>query len=150
MGMQTTVIGNLLTSPERKIVKVGGEDRVIAELLFNIRYIERWNTGIERMRRGLHAWQTSGAELHLPTWHAALAEGLLSVGGDDEAGELVDQHRAVDLKRVVEGDQPGVFAHGLACGAHPQKAGQIDHAVQAAAQVGHAQEPRRGVGHAHA
>jgi ATP-dependent DNA helicase RecG len=26
-------------------------DPRIAELLFNIRYIERWNTGIERMRR---------------------------------------------------------------------------------------------------
>ena len=26
-------------------------NRLIAELLFNIRYIERWNTGILRMRR---------------------------------------------------------------------------------------------------
>jgi ATP-dependent DNA helicase RecG len=30
-------------------------NRVIAELLFNIRYIERWNTGILRMRQLMHA-----------------------------------------------------------------------------------------------
>jgi class 3 adenylate cyclase/tetratricopeptide (TPR) repeat protein len=47
--------------------------------------------GIERMRRGLHAWQASGAELHIPTWHAALADGLLAAGAIDEAGETVDR-----------------------------------------------------------
>ena len=47
--------------------------------------------GIERMRRGLHAWQASGAELHIPTWHAALADGLLAAGSIDEAGETVDR-----------------------------------------------------------
>jgi tetratricopeptide (TPR) repeat protein len=46
---------------------------------------------IERMRRGLHAWQASGAELHIPTWHAALADGLLAAGAIDEAGETVDR-----------------------------------------------------------
>ena len=47
--------------------------------------------GIERMRRGLHAWQASGAELHIPTWLAALADGLLAAGAIDEAGETVDR-----------------------------------------------------------
>ena len=47
--------------------------------------------GIERMRRGLDAWRLSGAELHLPTWHAALAEGLLAAGAAEEAGELVER-----------------------------------------------------------
>jgi predicted ATPase len=26
--------------------------------------------GVERTRRGLHAWQSSGAELHIPTWYS--------------------------------------------------------------------------------
>ncbi len=47
--------------------------------------------GIERMRRGLHAWQTSGAELHMPTWNAAIADGLLATGAIDEARETLDR-----------------------------------------------------------
>ncbi len=55
--------------------------------------------GIERMRRGLHAWQTSGAELHIPTWHAAVADGLLATGAIDEAGETVDRGLALAEER---------------------------------------------------
>jgi class 3 adenylate cyclase/tetratricopeptide (TPR) repeat protein len=55
--------------------------------------------GIERMRRGLHAWQTSGAELHMPTWHAAVADGLLATGAIDEAGETVDRALALAEQR---------------------------------------------------
>jgi class 3 adenylate cyclase/tetratricopeptide (TPR) repeat protein len=55
--------------------------------------------GIERMRRGLHAWQTSGAELHIPTWHAALADGLLTTGAVDEARETVDRALALAAER---------------------------------------------------
>ena len=47
--------------------------------------------GIDRMRRGLHAWQTSGAELHMPTWNAAIADGLLATGAIDEAREILDR-----------------------------------------------------------
>ena len=52
-----------------------------------------------RMRRGLHAWQTSGAELHIPTWHAAVADSLLATGAIDEAGETVDRALALAEKR---------------------------------------------------
>jgi class 3 adenylate cyclase/tetratricopeptide (TPR) repeat protein len=55
--------------------------------------------GIRRMRRGLHAWQTTGAELHIPTWHAAVADGLLATGAIDEAGETVDRALALAEKR---------------------------------------------------
>ena len=55
--------------------------------------------GIERMRRGLQAWQTSGAELHLPTWHAALADGLLMAGAVDEAGDTVERALALAAAR---------------------------------------------------
>jgi class 3 adenylate cyclase/tetratricopeptide (TPR) repeat protein len=55
--------------------------------------------GIERMRRGLHAWQTTGAELHIPTWHAAVADALLATGAVDEAGETVDRALALAAER---------------------------------------------------
>ncbi len=55
--------------------------------------------GVERMRRGVHAWQTSGAELHIPTWHAALAEGLLATNAVDEAGETIDRALALARQR---------------------------------------------------
>ncbi len=55
--------------------------------------------GIERMRRGLHAWQTTGAELHIPTWHAALADGLLTTGAVDEACETVDRALVLAAER---------------------------------------------------
>ena len=48
------------------------------------------STGIERIRRGLHTWQTNRAELHIPTWYGTLAEGLLHLGAVDEAEEAVD------------------------------------------------------------
>ena len=55
------------------------------------------SAGIDRMRRGLHAWQSSGAELHIPTWQSMLADGLLALGAIDEADEIVD--RALALAR---------------------------------------------------
>ncbi len=55
--------------------------------------------GIERMRRGLQAWQTTGAELHIPTWHAALADCLLATGAVDEARETVDRALALAAER---------------------------------------------------
>ena len=55
--------------------------------------------GLERMRRGLQAWQTSGAELHIPTWHAAVADGLLATGAIDEAGDTVDRALALAEQR---------------------------------------------------
>ncbi len=55
--------------------------------------------GIERMHRGLHAWQTTGAELHIPTWHAALADALLATGAVDEARETVDRALALAAER---------------------------------------------------
>jgi tetratricopeptide (TPR) repeat protein len=48
------------------------------------------STGIQRMRRGLHTWQTNRAELHIPTWYGTLSEGLLHFGAFDEAQEAVD------------------------------------------------------------
>ena len=48
------------------------------------------STGIERIRRGLHTWQTNRAELHIPTWYGTFAEGLLHHGAVDEAEEAVD------------------------------------------------------------
>ncbi|CAN5404035.1 AAA family ATPase [soil metagenome] len=54
-------------------------------------------TGIDRVRRGLHAWQSGGAELHIPTWHSVVADGLLTLGANDEADEIVT--RALDLAR---------------------------------------------------
>jgi class 3 adenylate cyclase/tetratricopeptide (TPR) repeat protein len=56
--------------------------------------------GVQRMRRGLHAWQISGAELHIPTWDAALADGLLATGAVDEAGEAVERALALAEKRT--------------------------------------------------
>ena len=47
-------------------------------------------TGIERIRRGLHTWQTNRAELHIPTWYGTLADGLLHHGALDEAEEAID------------------------------------------------------------
>ena len=47
-------------------------------------------TGIERIRRGLHTWQTNRAELHIPTWYSTLAEGLLHHGAVDEAEDAID------------------------------------------------------------
>jgi class 3 adenylate cyclase/tetratricopeptide (TPR) repeat protein len=55
--------------------------------------------GIERMRHGLHAWQISGAELHIPTWNAALADGLLVADSADEAGEAVERGLAFAAER---------------------------------------------------
>ncbi len=55
--------------------------------------------GVDRMRRGLHAWQTSGAELHIPTWNAAIAEGLLATGAIDDAGETIDRALALARER---------------------------------------------------
>jgi class 3 adenylate cyclase/tetratricopeptide (TPR) repeat protein len=55
--------------------------------------------GIERMHRGLHAWQSTGAELHIPTWHAALADGLLATGAVDEARETIDRALALAAER---------------------------------------------------
>ncbi|WP_422000556.1 ATP-binding protein [Reyranella sp.] len=54
---------------------------------------------VARMRRGLHAWQASGAELHVPTWNAALAESLLATGAVDEAGECLDRALALAGQR---------------------------------------------------
>jgi class 3 adenylate cyclase/predicted ATPase len=59
--------------------------------------LSRDPAGIDRMRRGLHAWQSSGAELHIPTWQSMLADGLLALGAIDEADEVVD--RALALAR---------------------------------------------------
>ena len=47
----------------------------------------------------LHAWQTSGAELHIPTWHSAVADSLLATGAIDEAGETVDRALALAGER---------------------------------------------------
>jgi class 3 adenylate cyclase/tetratricopeptide (TPR) repeat protein len=55
--------------------------------------------GIERLHRGLHAWQTTGAELHIPTWHAALADALLATGAVDEACETIDRALALAAER---------------------------------------------------
>ena len=57
------------------------------------------HAAIARMRRGLHAWQASGAELHVPTWTAAIAEGLLATGAVDEAGECLDRALALAHQR---------------------------------------------------
>ena len=50
--------------------------------------------GIDRIRRGLHGWQTSGAELHIPTWQSMLADALLALGSVDEADEIADRSLA--------------------------------------------------------
>jgi class 3 adenylate cyclase/tetratricopeptide (TPR) repeat protein/type II secretory pathway predicted ATPase ExeA len=56
-------------------------------------------TGIERTRRGLHAWQANGAELHIPTWQSVLADGLIAIGAIDEADEIVEQAMALAQSR---------------------------------------------------
>jgi class 3 adenylate cyclase/tetratricopeptide (TPR) repeat protein len=62
--------------------------------------VKRGNpAGIDRMRRGLHAWQTSGAELHLPTWQSELADALLALGALDEADEIVDRAMVLAQRR---------------------------------------------------
>jgi tetratricopeptide (TPR) repeat protein len=54
---------------------------------------------IERIRRGIHAWQTSGAELHIPTFESQLADGLLAIGSIDEADETIDHALALARSR---------------------------------------------------
>ena len=56
-------------------------------------------SGVQRMRHGLHAWQSSGAELHIPTWNAALADGLLATGAIDEAHETIDRALTLAAER---------------------------------------------------
>jgi len=51
--------------------------------------------GVEKVRRGVRAWQASGAELHLPTWYGVLADAMLAVGASDEAGETIDHGLAL-------------------------------------------------------
>jgi tetratricopeptide (TPR) repeat protein len=55
--------------------------------------------GIDRMRRGLHGWQTSGAELHLPTWQSELADALLALGAVDEADDIADRALVLAQRR---------------------------------------------------
>jgi tetratricopeptide (TPR) repeat protein len=55
--------------------------------------------GIDRIRRGLHGWQTSGAELHIPTWQSMLVDALLALGSVDEADEVADRSLALAQSR---------------------------------------------------
>ena len=43
------------------------------------------------MRDGIAAWKATGAALHLPTWSAYLADGLLQSGAIDEADAVIDE-----------------------------------------------------------
>jgi predicted ATPase len=55
--------------------------------------------GIDRIRHGLHGWQTSGAELHIPTWQSMLADALLALGAIDEADDVADRSLALAESR---------------------------------------------------
>jgi hypothetical protein len=58
-------------------------------------------TGIDRVRRGLHAWQSNGAELHIPTWQSFEADCLLALGANDETDEIVTRALDTTSKRAV-------------------------------------------------
>ena len=47
--------------------------------------------GIARLRKGLAAWQEIGTILHVPTYHAFLAEALLAAGPLGEARDVVSR-----------------------------------------------------------
>jgi class 3 adenylate cyclase/predicted ATPase len=48
-------------------------------------------TGIERLRKGLAAWQEIGTSLHVPTYHAFLADALLAAGSLEETRDVVSR-----------------------------------------------------------
>jgi predicted ATPase len=45
--------------------------------------------GFERAEEGLKDWIANGAQLHIPTWSALIAEAALSLGQHERAGELL-------------------------------------------------------------
>jgi ATP-dependent DNA helicase RecG len=68
----------------------------IAELLFNIRYIERWNTGIERMRR----WM-AGHGLPPPTFQEVGQTFKVTLQGPGEnILDLIPEEGVTDLRAL--------------------------------------------------
>jgi ATP/maltotriose-dependent transcriptional regulator MalT len=45
--------------------------------------------GLQRAEDGLKDWIANGAQLHIPTWSALIAEAALSLGQHERAGELL-------------------------------------------------------------
>jgi len=50
---------------------------------------------VDRTRRGLHAWQAIGAELHLPTWNYVLARALLTIDAVHDADDIASRGLAL-------------------------------------------------------
>ena len=50
---------------------------------------QRSEKGLALAERGLKNWIANGAQLHVPTWSASIAEGALSLGRHERAGELL-------------------------------------------------------------
>ena len=71
-------------------------NRLIAELLFNIRYIERWNTGILRMRRWMreHGLQEPVFEEVGQTFRVAF------YGPGDNILDLIPEEGVTDLREL--------------------------------------------------
>ena len=71
-------------------------NRVLAELLFNIRYIERWNTGIMRMRRWMR-----GHGLPEPIFQeVGQTFRVTFVGPGDNILDLIPEEGVIDLRAL--------------------------------------------------
>jgi class 3 adenylate cyclase/tetratricopeptide (TPR) repeat protein len=51
--------------------------------------LERSESGLALAERGLKNWTDNGAQLHVPTWSASIAEAALFLGRAERAGELL-------------------------------------------------------------
>jgi tetratricopeptide (TPR) repeat protein len=57
--------------------------------------LEGRESGLSLAERGLKNWTDNGAELHVPTWSASIAEAALSLGRLERADELIAHARRV-------------------------------------------------------
>jgi predicted ATPase len=57
--------------------------------------LEGSESGLALAERGLKNWTDNGAELHVPTWSASIAEAALSLGRLERAGELIAHARLI-------------------------------------------------------
>ena len=55
--------------------------------------LEGSDSGLALAERGLMNWTNNGAELHVPTWSASIAEAALSLGQLERAAELINDAR---------------------------------------------------------
>ena len=57
--------------------------------------LEGSESGLALAERGLKNWTDNGAELHVPTWSASIAEAALSLGRHERACELITHARRI-------------------------------------------------------